>query len=75
MQPAKGLDVALQQILGEVTEGSNEVENGPQYVIDQLIKKYPEHTLNTHVEPGKHVKSKIFKYILTSAVLSKSCEF
>ena len=46
------------------TSKDTTVENAPQYIIDELIKAYPEHTLNTHVDKIIH-KNRTYKFVLT----------
>ena len=53
----------LKTLLDTTSEDAS-VDNAPQFIIDELIKMYPEHTLNTRVERVGN-KSKIFKFVLT----------
>ncbi len=59
--------VSINSVLNSLIKATSEdtsVENAPQYIIDQLIKAYPEHTLNTHVDKVIN-KNSIYKFVLT----------
>ena len=46
-----GVETVLRDLLATVPGDGGTVKNGPQYIIDQLVKKYPEVTTAFVIQP------------------------